>query len=500
MNARLWGIALICAAGCRQQPVDPLSCGDGTTRDGARCIAIPQLQVTCAEGTHLQDGACLPGITACDTGTHLEAGRCVVDATACAPGTELKDGRCIVTVHTDPPTRWKQNVRVCPVLSRCYDGVFTVAAPGNIVVAYSKELTRSLAVGIAVSTDDGATFIEQKQLEVASHYAVAPGIVADGAGNVLVSFTEYVADQSGQGNGTGNLWVVSSTDKGATWSAPVEATAPGEALDYQATLARSGSTYFMLWQRYDATGAIAQLSQSTDQGATWSAPREVPADPGAYGQFVFGHPAVPLADGHLLLPYQSIAYDLTNGGYLSHAGFLNIDPSPSPIATVAQDFKTLAYSSGQKLDAETALAADPANQHSCAVFLDAPSRDYTLYGVVASGGPFAPDQKPHAIDLSASTQLGPSVALGADGECHLVWLDNRRGGWELWSGVLRPDGTLADREVVSDQAFYEDGKLTITTLTGLQVVGATRYAIWNDTREGQPSVFFSRGPLDPPGM
>jgi hypothetical protein len=202
-----------------------------------------------------------------------------------------------------------------------------------------------------------------------------------------------------------------------------------------------------------------------------------------------------MADGTLLIPYQSIGYDFATGGYKSSAGVITAAIDADQTLTASQvDVRKLIYTRDTRLDAEVALAVNASGQR-CLAMVDAPSRDYSIF-VATSTQAFTPDTKPRLLsDAPGAAQLGPSVAVDASGQCHLVWLDNRSGEWALYSTILRPDGTPVLQEKVSDATFFEDGTRRITTLTDLALTGANRYALWNDTRDGVPSVYFSRGPL-----
>ena len=497
-EGKRWGLylsAALLAAGCTPKTPDALSCGDNTTRDGARCVGISQ--VTCAAGTSLKDGACVPDATTlitCGAHQHLDVGQCVIDATACDTGTTLMNGRCVVIAPTQPVTRWLPNVKVCPEGVKCYDGTIAVDGKGGVFVAYAFSDTTELKVGVSVSKDDGLTFSEKKTFSVDSRYAIGPTVAADALGNVFVAYNQYEPDQSGQTNGTGNLYVVRSSDSGETWSTPSELTAPGDTLDYTPLLSFSGTTLTAVWVRYSNSDVRPLLARSTDLGVTWSPIIDIPGDPGMYGRFTFSQGAATTAAGNLLLGYQSVSYDPGTGGYSSKAGVLDIalDTTANTATSSQYDVKKLNYGDNQ-LDSYTAVAVNAAGQH-CLTLVDAPSRDYGIYGLFGAEA-FTDTSKAHYLDVGPGQQINPSVSVDTAGNCHLAWLDNRSGEWALWSATVAPDGTLQNTERISDHTFIEDATHYFNSRTSLSLTPTARYAIWYDSRDDGPGVYFSRGPI-----
>jgi len=94
---RPWLVAAAAAwaSGCGfQPPVDASACGEGTTFDGARCVAA----ISCGAGTHLEGSTCVantPGLT-CGVGTVEQAGACV-PTLLCGPGTVQQGDVCVAT-------------------------------------------------------------------------------------------------------------------------------------------------------------------------------------------------------------------------------------------------------------------------------------------------------------------------------------------------------------------------------------------------------------------
>ncbi|MBI5546013.1 MAG: Ig-like domain-containing protein [Deltaproteobacteria bacterium] len=96
-------VMLTCAAGTHQEgatcvPNVTLTCAAGTHQEGTTCVPDPT--VICGAGTHAEDGACVPDVTlSCAAGTHQEGDSCVPDSTlTCGDGTHLENGACVPDV------------------------------------------------------------------------------------------------------------------------------------------------------------------------------------------------------------------------------------------------------------------------------------------------------------------------------------------------------------------------------------------------------------------
>jgi hypothetical protein len=501
MNQRLATLGLsLFALACGTAPTPSITCGDGTRLDGTRCVST-LTPVECAPGTRLEGNACVSTIApvACAAGTHLEAGRCVVDAVACAAGTHLEVDRCVVDPPPEIRTSWGANVRVCAEGVECLEPQLALASDGTLYVAYTTLVNggAQYAIGLAVSTDDGATFTERKRFTGADGYAYSPTLAVDSTGAVLLAWNDYHPGASQQDYGTGEIYLAVSTDQGQTWSTaqPVSGP-PSGSLHYRPWLSADAQGVDLVWQRYEAQDSTMLIARTVDHGTTFTIPALVPTEAGTYDYTTPRGPSARLASGEFLLPYQRLGYDLTNGGYLSQVGVqtLQQDAQGAVTSMGGLDVKRLFYTRDLQLDPMPSLAAGGTRR--CLAFLDAPSRDADVY-VMTADGPFTSDQRPHEVPGgTGTTQFAPKAQLDAQGRCHVTWLDNRSGQWELWSLQVLADGSLATPERVSDVAFPEDGvKKQLSDVTGL-VLGAThRFAAWTDTRDGAQSVYLSRAPL-----
>ena len=108
---------------CIRDTVDPGECPPGYRKD-SNGTCIPD-GVTCPEGSHLENGVCVPGKEpVCPVGFHKdEYGNCVPDDDTCPTGYKKENGLCVPIVPTTCPSSSTYKIILC------LDQI-TVANPG----------------------------------------------------------------------------------------------------------------------------------------------------------------------------------------------------------------------------------------------------------------------------------------------------------------------------------------------------------------------------------
>jgi Neuraminidase (sialidase) len=133
--------------------------------------------------------------------------------------------------------------------------VWVSDAPGNNDVFFSR------------STDGGATFSAPLNLSNDPADSLSPQLAVDGSGNINVV---WESDNIKFG-----VLFSHSTDGGATFSAPVDlATNTGGSFGAQLVLAADGSIN-VVWEDDSNSGSNISYSRSSDNGATFSAPKNL---------------------------------------------------------------------------------------------------------------------------------------------------------------------------------------------------------------------------------
>ncbi|MFT3711634.1 MAG: sialidase family protein [Archangium sp.] len=476
MKIKILGAFLaVFAMGCGV-PQAQLTCGDGTILNGKSCVPITTLR--CASGTHEEAGECLadpPTLISCGVGTHLDGTACVIDAPP-----------------NPPPSPWSQPVFVCQTGLACSDPTL-VLTPAGAVVAVSESGDSASTVGVFRQTTSG--FELAKRFEGASSVAITPSIAIRGSTMYLV-YTDYEPSQT-QRYGTGDLMLSISSDFGVTWSAPRRINAmPATTLLYSPRIIVSSDGVDVLY--IDTDGVQTQdnyLVHSNDEGQTFSEPIALPSG-GTYDSL--SPAASPIRVGNTLeVPMIRSGYDVSTGGNLSSVEVLSITPDPQTMNMQTQTtrVKRVFASRDFPLDPVPVLDAN-ANGVRCLAYVDAPSRDYSIY-VVRSEGPIDGSVRPALVPGGpGSVQTAPAIAATPGGDCALAWLDNRSGAWELYESALLADGTWRTPVKVSAMSFTEDGVTkSLSAKLSMRIDGSRRFLAWSDFDNGVESVSFSSAPL-----
>ncbi len=140
-----------------------------------------------------------------------------------------------------------------------------------------------------VKASDGGAF----------HRNTIPQVARLGDGRLLCTFGVYSKDAAANGK----IYGAFSADHGRTWSAPVLLIDDPAMNDGDANMLVDGNAVFVYGTRTDAPNTIRRTAtivvRSGDNGATWSAPKEIPLT----RQYMPGktHNALRLSDGSYLM-------------------------------------------------------------------------------------------------------------------------------------------------------------------------------------------------------
>jgi hypothetical protein len=137
------------------------------------------------------------------------------------------------------------------------------------------------------STDGGKTW--SRMFPISPGFPTSGGdsgpLLVESSGRIDVLYQQYpILDRTTYALGLGHEYFTSSTDRGTTWSQPV-AVGPNAgtmSLDEWwidgAIGADAGGTLYAVWDTQDPDGDTGWLSYSSDHGASWSTPIQVPPD------------------------------------------------------------------------------------------------------------------------------------------------------------------------------------------------------------------------------
>jgi hypothetical protein len=199
-------------------------------------------------------------------------------------------GAAYVTRRSAEATEWSAPVRVSPTDAHCFGGDLKTDAAGRIYTFWPD--TNRKTIFVAISDDGGVGF--------SSPVAVAPvekpfnSLVISAAGRSPLNHVTaavwkrfdtrraFVAwyDPAKSPNSGSRIWFAASSDGGATWTAPIEASpVPGFADQFHPVLAVDSRTGRLALSFTDTTGDPSGLTTrravviSNDFGRSWSEPQ-----------------------------------------------------------------------------------------------------------------------------------------------------------------------------------------------------------------------------------
>jgi hypothetical protein len=447
--------------------VPNLQCGPGTKASGASCV--PDTAVVCAKGTSPDGGTCVPDVV-CGMGTHAVAGKCVLDP------------------DPVPPTTWTKNQRVSAAGKYAAEPSVAADADGHVFVAFMEETPdSSIQTVLYVSNDHGGTFGRVNAYPSSDGFSGDVSVSATPDGKAYLAFIDYHQNRSTSQYPPADVHVVASADHGATWGNPVTVNVDNGSVfnDRPWVTGAPNNVVHIHW-----TGlSNAFYARSTNGGQTFGAPVAI-QDPGQTTSISYsGHTVTP--DGTILIPAQ--LFD--NSSQLSSVGYWrSVDGQAFSLEPLADVY----YTRDLALSASPVAATAP-NGRTCLVYIDAPQRDLGINVAVSDDGQsFNSPMQPN--DGKGTTQTFPWVAADAQGQCHILWYDNRSGDWEVWGVTVHADGTFSTTERVSDTRFPENGSQEqwLGDFISIAVGGDSRYAVWTDTREGSSEIFFASSPVAGP--
>jgi hypothetical protein len=186
-----------------------VTCGTGTVFDdeSSTCIADANQGATCANGTQLVDGFCVPDIDSCGAGTIEEDGSCVVTPAACGSGTTFdqglgqcvgnagitcgsgtveEEGQCVLdasacgagtTYDSETGTCIGQGNEAACGIGTSYDPVSQTCLPGTILLGDCQDAPTELT---RLNTEDvtlaAGCYTAPNGLDIRARFNISPGV------------------------------------------------------------------------------------------------------------------------------------------------------------------------------------------------------------------------------------------------------------------------------------------------------------------------------------
>ena len=368
------------------------------------------------------------------------------------------------------------NTRVNDDTGRGEQSEVTLATgPNGLAMAGWMDSRAERVCAFSVSKDGGATWGKNVSIPNASGQFVGdPAVAIDGMGTLYAVCQEYIDVDAG----TGNVRLMTSADRGDTWSsiktvqaAPDKPWAGGGLTD---------GSVFISW-----LGRSAGIKRSTDRGATWGLTQPL-------GDIIHGTAIVTSSTGLVHVPY-NLDSDRNQLRYLRSADNGATWEKPRDLVT---DMGKFCFECSPRQHPIVGAAADPTGKTVAITWTstmnggDGNDDVWLLYSSDA-GGTWS---KPLRVNdnTAASRQLQSWVAVDACHRVHVAWTDLRNNKNEVWyarsadpTQGFEPNLQVTDGSGSANTDFLGDYK-------GLAISGSDVLVVWQDTRRDGGDIYFSR--------
>jgi hypothetical protein len=369
-----------------------------------------------------------------------------------------------------------KNVRVNDDTGTGVQTEVALATGGGLLLAGWMDSRATRTCAFSFSSDGGLTWSKNVSIPNATGMFVGdPAVAIDGGGTMYAVCQEYLNVGT-----TGNIRMMTSVDKGVTWSAirtvqsaPDKPWAGGGIAE---------GTVFLSW-----LGSSAGIKRSVDRGLTWGAIQPL-------GNIIHGTAIVTSTTGFVHVPYNldsannqlrylrskdnGVTYDAYRDLVADMGTFcFSCSPRQHPIVGAASD-------STGKFVAITWTSVMPGGQSNDDVWL--------LYSK-DSGDTWT---RPLRVNdnTNATRQFESWVAVDEFGRVHVAWTDLRNAQNETWyarsadpAAGFEPNLQVTDGRGSASGSFLGDYK-------GIVVQGSDVIVVWQDTRNDGGDIYCARAP------
>jgi hypothetical protein len=343
-----------------------------------------------------------------------------------------------------------------------FNPLIAVDAQGAVNVVWVSNAPGNNDIFFSRSTDGGSTFSAPLNLSNDPADSLSPQLAVDAAGNINIV---WESDDIKFG-----VLFSHSTDGGATFSTPLDlATNTGGSFAAQLALASDGSIN-VVWEDDTNSGSSISYSRSSDNGATFSAPKNLSSANS------FGSQIAVDASGNIFVIWADstpgnldifFSRSIDQGATFSTPKNLSNTPSTSLHAHIA-----VAATSGVYVVWEENIAADSNN------------KDLFFARSSDSGGTFS---APANLSNTFGNSTNAWLIVDPTGAIDLSWEDDTTGLTNiLFSRSQDAGATFSNPQNLSnDSGSSSDSQIAADKNGDLNVV-------WSDDTPGVNQIFFSR--------
>jgi hypothetical protein len=355
--------------------------------------------------------------------------------------------------------------------------VALATGPGGLALAGWMDERSTRVCAFSFSTNGGMTWSRNVSIPNATGSFVGdPAVAIDGGGTMYAVCQEYLNVGS-----TGNIRMMTSTDKGVTWSAirtiggaPDKPWAGGGVTE---------GTVFVSW-----LGNPGGIKRSIDRGVTWGPTQSL-------GNIIHGTAINTSTTGLVHVPYNLDS----NRNQLRYLRSRNNGDTWEATRDLIPDMGTFCFSCNPRQHPIVGQGADPTGRVVAITWasrMPGGQADDDVWLLYSSNGGDTWTQPIRVNDnTNASRQFESWVAVDNYGRVHVAWTDYRNGGMnETWyarsadpTKGFEPNLQVTDGRGSGNTDFLGDYK-------GIAISGPDVLVVWHDTRRDGGDIYFSRAP------
>lgn len=342
-----------------------------------------------------------------------------------------------------------------------------------------------LVMGVGRSTDGGHTWTSTT---IAGHTALSdPAVKSSGGGNW---FFAYLAN-GGPGGTDIDIYVRRSTDDGASWLSPVDASQNGS-FDDKPYIATRGNDVLVGWADFGFSPAKLKTSRSTNGGTSFGAITILSVNSTA------GNGACPVIapNGDYFMFWRDSFQDSlwvsrsTNQGtsWTPDRGIVGMNPLPTPLPG---NFRVVNLPSA---------AVDPLTGDLVVVWNDQLLGNPDILSVRStdSGATWSAPVRVND-DAGTAAQWFPWICFDENGVAHVVWYDRRNDASDIdvYYAKSTDGGQTFEANVrITAESFpvvlpWETTLKFIGDYNGIAASATTIYPFYQDSRRGEQDVYVS---------
>jgi Neuraminidase (sialidase) len=353
--------------------------------------------------------------------------------------------------------------------------VALAAGPNGLALAGWMDERATRVCAYSFSTDGGLTWSKNVSIPNSNGSFVGdPSVAIDGGGTMYAVCQQYINAGS-----TGAIRMMTSTDKGATWSAiQTVQSAPDKPWAGGGT---TDGTVFVSW-----LGNPGGIKRSTDHGVTWGPVQSL-------GNIVHGTAIVASTSGLVHVPYNLDS----NRNQLRYLRSKDNGVTYEAPRDLIADMGTFCFSCMPRQHPIVGAASDPTGKTVAITWtstMTGGQGDDDVWLLFSKDGGDTWTKPIRVNDNTAkSRQFESWVAVDNHGRVHVAWTDYRDGGQnETWyarsadpTAGFEPNIQVTDGHGSGATDFLGDYK-------GIVVQGPDVLVVWEDTRKDSGDIYFSR--------